>query len=130
MSRQNQLNSKQCKRARSLLHWNIQDISNRCNISRVRLEQFERGDVPLTRLESDLLLKVFIKNGIMINAHGDVLLREDAKKDDAKTAADENHTYAVNSQSLAIEQLHHKADEEEEERKRRADAEHNPALRK
>lgn len=130
MSRQIQVSSKQCKRARSLLHWNIQDISSRCNITRVRLEQFERGDVPLTRIESDLLLKVFTKNGVIINAHGDVLLREDAKKDETEAAAEETHVYGVNAQTYASEQLQNKTEESEEERKRRLEAEKNPLLRK
>lgn len=130
MSRQTQISSKQCKRARSLLHWNIQDISSRCNISRVRLEQFERGDVPLTRIESDLLFKVFTKNGIMINAHGDVLMREDAKKEETDLATQETHVYGIDAQTHAIEQLQNKAEESEEERKRRLEAEKNPAIRK
>ncbi len=130
MSRQLQVSSKQCKRARSLLHWNIQDISSRCNITRVRLEQFERGDVPLTRIESDLLLKVFTKNGVIINAHGDVLLREDAKKDETEAAAEETHVYGVSTQTYDSEQLQNKSEESEEERKRRLEAEKNPLLRK
>lgn len=129
MNKTLQLSAKQSKRARSLLHWNVQDISSRCNITRVRIEQFERGDVPLTRIENELLLKVFIKNGILINTHGDVLMREDAK-DITEQLEQKDNVFAVNTQSYSSENLtQQRAEEDEEARTRKLDAEKNPAPR-
>jgi len=122
-----QLTSKQCRRARGLLHWNLQDITSRCSITRVRLEQFERGDVPLIRTENEILYKLFQKHGIIINTRGEVLLREDAKEISDEVAKDDN-IFAVDTDNYDAQKVSHhtdtKDDEDEEERKKRFAAQH------
>lgn len=128
MSKIIQLTSKQCRRARGLLHWNLQDITSRCSVTRVRLEQFERGDVPLIRPENEMLFKLFQKHGILINTRGEVLLREDAKQISDEVTTDDN-LYKVDAEYDAEKASHHAQDDEDEETERRKNAAQKPIPR-
>lgn len=66
------LSAKQCKRARSLLKWNLQDIISRSTLTKKSLEQFEQGHSSLMRPENDELVKIFQAEGIVFRANGDV----------------------------------------------------------
>lgn len=69
-----QITSNQCRKARSLLKWNIHDVVSKCNVSPPRLERFERASIRLTRPENEELVKLFIKHGIQFTEDFDVLL--------------------------------------------------------
>ena len=123
-----QLSSKQCRHARGLLHWNLQDISSRCSITRVRLEQFERGDVALIRPENEMLFKLFQKHGIIINTRGEVLLRKTTKQISDEIATGGN-LYKVDAEYDAENASHHAQDDEDEEAEYRKKAAQKPIPR-
>ncbi len=54
------LTGKECRTARSLLKWNVQDLANRThNVSPRRINDFERGLTPLLGWENTELVTAF-----------------------------------------------------------------------
>lgn len=68
--------ARQCKRARALLKWNVNDLSSRTRLKPRRIEELERGAVRLTQPEIIELISVFEKNGIVFKGEEDVSLRK------------------------------------------------------
>lgn len=75
---------KQCKKARSLLKWNIHDVVGKCNLSPVRLERFERASIRLSRPENDELYKLFTKFGLVFTLDFEVILAEKVEDHEGK----------------------------------------------
>lgn len=73
------LNAQQCKRARSLLKWNLQDLANQTRLKFSTLDAFERGKGKLQRPENEEVVKTFKKEGIDFKSSGDVSLKRGGK---------------------------------------------------
>ncbi len=55
----------QCRTARSLLKWNVYDLTNHLgSISSRRIQDFEKGSTQLLGWENEDLMRLFTKNGI------------------------------------------------------------------
>jgi hypothetical protein len=62
------ITAKQCRAARSLLKWNIQDLGSRVQrIPSRRIDSFEHSAVHIMEWENDELVTVFRKAGIRFN---------------------------------------------------------------
>lgn len=72
-----QISAKQSRQARSLLKWNHHDVAGKCTIRLLRIDQFERGSLRLSRPENDELTKVYVDHGIYFSQDGDVKLVKD-----------------------------------------------------
>lgn len=67
---------KVCARARSLLKWNVNDLSKATNIPPKSIESFERGIKRLIKPENDAMHKAFKDNGIRFKDNMEVELVE------------------------------------------------------
>ena len=71
------ISGKQSKTARSLLKWNLHDLVSRVNgIQSRRIENFEKGAIPLEEWESDEVTKAFKKSGIKFGDNFSVTLEK------------------------------------------------------
>lgn len=75
------LTGKQSKSARSLLKWNLHDLSNRIqSIVPKRIDSFEHGRVHLLQWENNELVKIYKKAGIIFGADFEVSLQQTDKE--------------------------------------------------
>lgn len=75
------LTARQSKQARSLLKWNLHDLSSRTNIPSKHLERFERSLTRLTLPEVQECIKIYEKNGIRFLDNLDVILAKQEADD-------------------------------------------------
>jgi CDP-glycerol glycerophosphotransferase (TagB/SpsB family) len=68
------ITGKQCKAARSLLKWNLQDLASRVRVEIKRIESFESGNVPLHAWEMEELVKCFKDKGCIFRSDLSVAL--------------------------------------------------------
>lgn len=73
------ITSKQCRAARGLLKWNINDLASRVNVAVRRLESFERGNIQLFQNENTEISDVFKKEGIEFLSDFEVKLKKEVK---------------------------------------------------
>lgn len=81
------ITSKQLRRARALLKWNLHDLANRTHIAFQQLERFEHGRMRLTKPENDEVISVFERHSVEFDKNGGVTLFD-------KTAAEHEFFYA------------------------------------
>ncbi|MAR56817.1 MAG: hypothetical protein CMM93_06515 [Rickettsiales bacterium] len=70
------ISAKQCRKARSLLKWNIPDLSNKTGLQPDRLDKFERNLIRLMGPEFKDLIKALEDNGIEFKADFEVNLKK------------------------------------------------------
>ena len=80
------ITSKQLRRARALLKWNLHDLANRTHIAFQQLERFEHGRMRLTKPENDEVISVFERHSVEFDKNGGVTLFD-------KTAAEHEFFY-------------------------------------
>lgn len=68
------ITSKQLRRARALLKWNLHDLANRTHIAFQQLERFEHGRIRLTKPENDDIISVFDRHSVGFDKNGGVTL--------------------------------------------------------
>lgn len=74
------ITAKQCRTARSLLKWNVYDLSTRVkDIPPKRIESFERGTVHILEWEIEQLVTVLTKAGIVFRPDLEVELKKGAE---------------------------------------------------
>ena len=79
------LTSRQCRKARHLLKWNIHDITSQVRVDPRKMEKFERGTTRLLPHENNEIVKLFLANNIVFAANYEVELKTDKKnKKEAK----------------------------------------------
>lgn len=86
------LTAQQCKRARSLLKWNLQDLANHTRLKVNTLDAFEHGKSKLQRPENEEVVKTFKKEGIDFKSNGDVSLKRGKGH---STSAQEHTVYEI-----------------------------------
>jgi hypothetical protein len=70
------ITGKQCKTARSLLKWNVNDLSSRLrSVPAKRIESFERGIVHIQEWENDEIVKAMRKEGVEFRSDFEVILK-------------------------------------------------------
>lgn len=109
-----QITAKQCKKARSLLKWNIHDVVGKTNLSPVRLERFERGTIRLTRPENDELYKLFTKFGLVFTQDFEVFLAEKIEDHDGRVSLNEREVTLLDPRALENAHDEHKERREDE----------------
>jgi hypothetical protein len=124
MSASKLISTKQCKRARALLKWNLLDLASRTRIPVKHLEKFERSQVRLTKPENDDVVKVFERHKIEFLGDGDVAYHGGAMESDYHHSDKDFKHYDLNKNATdTVEDLEAKAKEaerklKEEEEKR------------
>ena|SRR5579884_3048578 len=85
------ITGKQCKKARSLLKWNLQDLASRLasGIQTSRIDSFEKGFVHVMQWENDELSKAFKAAGIEFSSDLEVYLRTQTHVGTGSTVAQE-----------------------------------------
>ena len=73
---------KQCRASRSLLKWNIQDLTARTGIPTKRIDSFEKGIVHLYQNENLEIMETLKKEGVEFLSDFEVRLKKDAEKKD------------------------------------------------
>lgn len=66
------ISPQQCKRARAMLKWNIQDLASHTTIPLKQIEKFERNQIRLTKPENDEVLSTFTKQNLILLNTGEV----------------------------------------------------------
>ena len=70
------INYKQCKAARALLDWSQEDLSQRAEVAKATIGDFERGARNLRIETMQKVVGVFEENGIRFESEGDRILVE------------------------------------------------------
>lgn len=94
-----QITSRQCKQARSLLKWNIQDLSNKSKIAPRQIERFEKNLARLTQTENASMVKTLESEGIEFLKNMEIKL-DKSKGQNQKTAKVEEKSYEVTLEDL------------------------------
>lgn len=92
------ITSKQCRAARCLLKWNINDLAKTTGLPSKRLDGFERSAVILQSAENDSILKAFKKEGLIFTTDLEVFLSNGAKDDSTGTKAQGGGTQTTGGQ--------------------------------
>lgn len=87
------LTAQQCKRARSLLKWNLQDLANHTRLKISILDAFEHGKSKLQRPENAEVVKTLKKEGIDFKSNGEVSLKRGGKGH--STSAQDHTVYEI-----------------------------------
>jgi hypothetical protein len=75
------ITSKQMRRARALVKWNLHDLANQTHIPFPQLEQFENGRIRLTKAENDEVISVFERHSVAFDKNGGATLIGKSTKD-------------------------------------------------
>ena len=70
------INYKQCKAARALLDWSQEDLSQRAEVAKATIGDFERGARNLRIETMQKVVGIFEENGIRFEGEGDRILVE------------------------------------------------------
>lgn len=92
------ITARQCKQARSLLKWNLHDITSKTNIPAKQLERFERSLTRLTMPESKEVITVFEKHGIVFLDNLDVILVTEESEQAQQIKSDLNQAKTIDAE--------------------------------
>lgn len=70
------INYKQCKAARALLDWSQEDLSQRAEVAKATIGDFERGARNLRIETMQKVVGIFEENGIRFESEGNRILVE------------------------------------------------------
>ncbi|GEM_PF-6361784 len=100
-----QITPRQCKQARSLLKWNVQDLAVKAKLYPKQIERFEKSLTRVTMPEMDAMVKIFKQEGIQFLDNMDVILAKDEnnahnRQDRHQLSSIEEKVYEVTTEEL------------------------------
>jgi hypothetical protein len=96
-----QLSSNQCRRARALLKWNLNDLASRTHVPLRTLQKFEHNVARLIKTENEALFTLFSRHGIEFATDGVVKLLGNASDYDFFHTGKEYKSYNLEMDPIA-----------------------------